>query len=402
MAITYKLFLDGRTKKGDKYPLKLRITYNRKHKVVPLNVLLKKDEWNTKAQKVKASHPNAKLITIKVNQLLNDVQENALKFEKVEKVYTVENLFGNGGNTSNKQVTFRLFATQEIDSLLKAGRVGNSEAYKTATNKLLRFAGKEDLRFEQIDFKFLDSFTNSMLAEEMTVNAIASYMREIRALYNKAINADLVEAKYYPFRKYKIRTTKTISRALSAEQMKQIKSLHIREGTPQWHSRNFFMLSFYLIGINFTDMFKLTKDSLHNNRVTYSRSKTKKIYSILVPQEANVILRHYEIEQQQYLLPILHKGDSPLTIDKKCHQAIKTTNHHLDKIAKALEIEQEVTTYYARYTWANIAKAMGYSKDLIAEALGHEYGNTVTGIYLDNYGNEVIDEANARIIKHLN
>jgi len=32
-----------------------------------------------------------------------------------------------------------------------------------------------------------------------------------------------------------------------------------------------------------------------------------------------------------------------------------------------------------RYTYANIAKQLGYSKDLIAEALGHEYGNKVTG-----------------------
>jgi len=56
-----------------------------------------------------------------------------------------------------------------------------------------------------------------------------------------------------------------------------------------------------------------------------------------------------------------------------------------------------VSTYYARYSWANIARHLGYSKDLIAEALGHEYGNRVTGIYLDEYGNEVIDGANERV-----
>jgi len=57
-----------------------------------------------------------------------------------------------------------------------------------------------------------------------------------------------------------------------------------------------------------------------------------------------------------------------------------------------------LTFYYARYTWANVAKQLGYSKDKIAEALGHEYGNKVTGIYLDNYGNEVIDEMNLEVI----
>jgi integrase/recombinase XerD len=40
---------------------------------------------------------------------------------------------------------------------------------------------------------------------------------------------------------------------------------------------------------------------------------------------------------------------------------------------------------------------MGYSKDLIAEALGHEFGNKVTGIYLDNFDQEVIDDMNEKV-----
>lgn len=197
MAITYKLFLDQRrTKDTGIYPLKVRITYNRKHKEVPLNITLHTKDWNEETQKVNASHPNAKLITVKINQTLNEIQEKALRFETVDKVYAVEDLAGKGTNTKN--VTFQWFADQEIESLKKAGRIGNAITYRTAKNKLIEFTGKNGLRFEQIDYNLLDSFTNSMLAEEMTINAIASYMREIRAIYNKAIKAEVVEQKYYP------------------------------------------------------------------------------------------------------------------------------------------------------------------------------------------------------------
>ena len=55
--------------------------------------------------------------------------------------------------------------------MTKAGRIGNAITYKTAKNKLIAFAGREELRFEQIDYKLLNSFTNSMLAEEMAMNA---------------------------------------------------------------------------------------------------------------------------------------------------------------------------------------------------------------------------------------
>jgi integrase len=52
-----------------------------------------------------------------------------------------------------------------------------------------------------------------------------------------------------------------------------------------------------------------------------------------------------------------------------------------------------------RYSYANIAKQLGYSKDLIAEALGHEYGNSVTGIYLELFDNEIVDNMNQQIIQ---
>ena len=51
-----------------------------------------------------------------------------------------------------------------------------------------------------------------------------------------------------------------------------------------------------------------------------------------------------------------------------------------------------------RYSYANVAKQLGYSKDLIAEALGHEYGNSVTGIYLEQFDNDIVDKMNHNLI----
>jgi len=400
MAISYKLFLDSRTPKGNnKFALKLRITFNRKHKVVPVNVELKKDEWNPVTQKVKSTHPNAKLITLKINQTINEIQEKALKFETAEKVYSVDDLT-ESGSTNNSGITFLSFANVEIENLLKCGRVGNANAYRDAKNKLIKFTFKNGLKFENIDYKLLQKFTQSMLADGMKPNAIAVYMREIRAIYNKAIKEELVEQKYYPFTKYKIKTEKTISRALTVEEMRKIAEMKIEPNTTMWHSRNYFLLSFCLIGINFSDLFKLTSKSIINDRIIFHRSKTHKIYSIKLNRISKDILANYYEPNvnSYYLLPVLKFGDNLVKQKKDAKQGIKTANEYLQLIAKQLTLNHVITTYYARYSWANICKGLGYSKDLIAEALGHSYGNAVTGIYLDNYGNEVIDEANAKVI----
>jgi integrase len=83
------------------------------------------------------------------------------------------------------------------------------------------------------------------------------------------------------------------------------------------------------------------------------------------------------------------------------NQRIKVINKHLEKLGHMLSLEEKLTTYVFRYSYANLAKQMGYSKDIIAEALGHEYGNAVTGIYLEQFDQEVVDKMNQDLIEAL-
>jgi integrase len=125
--------------------------------------------------------------------------------------------------------------------------------------------------------------------------------------------------------------------------------------------------------------------------------KTHKVYSILLQKQTKALIEKWNTDSH-YLMPVLSPTLEGMTLKKKTQQAIHICNNYLKKIAKDLGITKEVSTYYARYSWANIARGLGYSKDLIAEALGHEYGNKVTGIYLDSYDHTVIDEANSTVM----
>jgi integrase len=105
-----------------------------------------------------------------------------------------------------------------------------------------------------------------------------------------------------------------------------------------------------------------------------------------------------EMEGSDFILPIItNKKDYQVQVEQ-ARQGYRYLNKNMKKIAKLCNIDLPITSYYARYSWANIARAKGYSKDLIAEGLGHEYGNKVTGIYLDQYPDSIIDECNADVI----
>ena len=57
----------------------------------------------------------------------------------------------------------------------------------------------------------------------------------------------------------------------------------------------------------------------------------------------------------------------------------------------------ELSTYWARHSWATIARSIGVSIDDIALSLGHGDGHDLTRIYLDE-DLQKVDEANRRVL----
>lgn len=136
---------------------------------------------------------------------------------------------------------------------------------------------------------------------------------------------------------------------------------------------------------------------MKNGRLIYRRAKTGKLYSIQVTPEITATLSTFT--PKETLLGVLTGAqlNSSFKINH-FQQFLKVTNKHLKNIGAFLEVNEPISTYVFRYTYANLAKQLGYSKDLIAEALGHEYGNSVTGIYLEQFDNDVVDRMNQGLI----
>jgi integrase len=174
--------------------------------------------------------------------------------------------------------------------------------------------------------------------------------------------------------------------------------LNLEPSHPSYVYWNVGKLIFMLRGINITDLLLLNKTNIRNRRIIYKRAKTGKLYSIQLTEDIEKVFAKFT--PNETLLGLVTKEQIE-SIKKKEHftQRIKVINKHLDKLGGILGLEEKLTTYVFRYSYANIARQLGYSKDLIAEALGHEYGNSVTGIYLEQFDLEIVDNMNDVIIK---
>lgn len=407
MELTFKVVLDQRHKrKSNTYSLKLRVYQDRDYKECSLGIDITEVDWDCHLQMVLPSNSNHKIFNTKLTSIKSRVRKFILFNEDEPEIITAAEVIEQVKRKQLKKIINKpdiiKYGKEHIANLQKLGNIGNAICYSCAINKLGSFLNKETLLFEEINYQFLEKFNAKLLAEGLKINSIALYLRTLRALFKRAIKEEILEPKYYPFTNFKIKHETTINRNLSITEIKNIINHPLIPKTNYWHHRNLFLLSFCFIGVNFTDLLTLRKDSFVDGRLIFRRKKTHKVYSILIQPVAKDILNEYLSlsipDSSEFVLPFVKNTNDPIQLKNKISQAVKNTNANIRKIASLATIEKKITTYYARYTWANIAKGLGYSKDMIAEALGHNYGNKVTGIYLDNYSNEIIDEINKKVL----
>ncbi|MBL7808654.1 MAG: site-specific integrase [Saprospiraceae bacterium] len=398
-----KISLDKRRAKSNgTFPLVFRLTENQKSTSISTGISLKEKDWNDATREVRKSHPNHALLNQKIRQQFASIESRLLNLEITKQTFHREAIVKPVPKSQKTVVDFFEYGQSWVERQKMSGKVGNARAYENTLNRLKTYLGRDYLKFTDINYDFLEDFQANLLNKGVKQNSISFYLRTIRTILNKAIKAKVLGRESYPFQDFSIKHESTAKRAVAKEVIRQIEAIELPIDTPIWHNRNYFLLSFYLIGISFVDLSFLKWSDINDGRVIYKRRKTGKIYNVKLTPKALKILRFYEERPTNtpFILPIIPQ--SSLGNKEKelfyTRQGYSICNKYLKKIAELCRIEEKVTTYVSRHSWATIARSLGYSKDLIAEALGHEYGNKVTGIYLDHYSNVVIDELNAKVI----
>ena len=166
--------------------------------------------------------------------------------------------------------------------------------YTTGVNRLINFAEDRNLSFSAIDFTLLDNFQRPLKNDGIKPNSIGNYLRSIRAIYNKAIKAKLVDGGLYSFKEIAIRTARTAKRAATSDALTRLYNWNLKPQSKEWHARNYLLLSFSLIGISFTDLANAKNFNVFRGRLTYERRKTHKTYNIKLSDLALNLLEHYQ------------------------------------------------------------------------------------------------------------
>lgn len=395
-----KTLLDLRRAKSDgTFNIIFRITDHKKVYTINSGVALEVHYWDEKKGHVGKIHPNAKLLNIKLSKHYFKIEQAVLSLDDEFSIEKLKAILS-GKPIDEAPETFQVFSNRIIQQMIEANRLGNAMVYQTAVNRLISYCGK-DVAFPEVNYKLLDQFSHHLTTSGLKINSVSNYFRSIRAIYNKAIKMKVVDRSFYPFHDISIKSEKTAKRAILKDDIAKLLQIHVERNSTCWRSLNYFMLSFFLRGISFTDLAYLKHSNIIDGRIEYKRRKTHKNYSVKLFPEAVSIINQMYAPGSDYLLPIIPNGVTEDSVRAKriIQQCIKTTNKYLKRLSAECGLLNSAQTYSSRHGFATIAKRMGYSNELVAESLGHEYGNKITNIYLDTFDTDVLDSMHQHVIQ---
>lgn len=404
MAST-KLYLDLRKKAKDGRGSIVIILSNRQTTTsIRTGVRVLPSEWNGSHVTKRA---DAAMLNIKLAEIKNgiDMQIIQLSFERDISKLTAPQLKAvlvkkEDDNKGCPSVSMMFDEYLEQD--LSAGTKG---LYLATRNKVEKYAGQSVL-MEDINYKWLKGF-EKFLAKTRGVNGRAIDLRNLRAVCNYAVNTGAISD--YAFQKFPIKQEPTKKRSISIDKLRELYRFPCSQKERTY--RDYFFLMFYLIGINAKDLFLAKPSVIIDGRLEYSRSKTGKRYSIKIEPEAAYLLKKYR--GKKYLVEVsdhfkdyknfLHDMNDALGMIGPVNLESVRCNGELFNepvsVKKVEPIIPELTSYYARHTWATLAYEIGIPIDIISQALGHSIGNKTTLIYIKPDQSKV-DAANRKVIDY--
>ena len=310
--------------------------------------------------------------------------------------YTADDVIDEFNRYANEYSLFN-FMESIIVKLKQNGKVRTSETYKSALSSFKKFRQDEDIMLDCLTSEIMEAYEAWHKNRGVAPNTISFYTRILRAVYNRAVEDDIIENRN-PFKHVYTGVDKTVKRSLPLPVIKKIKALDLSLNLSLDYARDMFLMSFYLRGMSFIDMAFLKKSDLKNGHVTYRRRKTGQQLIIEWTKEMQMILDKYSENATDYLLPIIkNPGTNERCIYRNMGYNI---NHNLKKIAKMVGVQIPLTLYVARHSWASAAKAKGIPLSVISEGMGHD-SEATTQIYLASLDTSVVDRANSIIINCL-
>lgn len=289
------------------------------------------------------------------------------------------------------KVTFSSFTQTCIDKLKSGGSFSTAHLYGYAVSSFSEFLGRDVIMFSDINPQVLKLYEKYLIRTSHSYNTVSTYLRMLRAIYNKAIMAGLAKYVFNLFHNVFTGIDRNHKRALDEPKLREILTGEVK--SPVLKRVQLAASAMYkLCGMPFVDLQHLDLNSVVDGVLKYNRRKTGTSVNIPVNKDICKLIT-------QLCVP---NFDLSTEIGYKSYQSLlRKFNAGLKRLAKTLNITAHVSSYTFRHSWATNALRHHVPVEVISSALGHADIRT-TQIYLKGFNAQEIGKANKKVCKCLN
>ena len=287
----------------------------------------------------------------------------------------------------------RLFAATKLDH--------TRAIYENTARKVESFDRAATL---DADEEWLGRFSSHCSAT-MSVNGVAKELRNIRAVFNWARRKGMT--RNYPFLDFRIRHEETVPNNFSADDIRRLRDYPCETWQRQYV--DFFMLSFYLAGINPVDLLRLRRCDLKDGHVSFVRTKTNKqgsqaVRTITLPvlPEAQAIIDRYP-SREGWLLGFMDSRSDYRSFARVCNDALQKVGPSRkvkDRVGKLRKMEYSPVCPGITLFGSIAANDLDIGERTIGMCLGHSWARNVTCRYMA-HDQRKVDEAVRKVVGYV-
>jgi integrase len=333
-----------------------------KRKYLSTGIKIEPEYWDFKNSRIKNSHENFAQLNRIISKQISEIEH--FEFKQIEKNvrFSLDKLESLDIADDSEKTYFLNFCYENLDKNTTLS-LETVKHHRVTLRKIDSF--RKNLKFEDIDFRFITDFDNFLRNENLKQNTIAKHHKIIKIYLNLAIKHNIIGYDHYPYKLFKVKREQTKRNFLTLDEVEKIRKLEFTQATKNIEFvRDMFVFSCYT-GLRYSDVQALTNKDIIVEKgeyfIEFRQIKTKEYVtlpvSLLFGGKAVEIIQKYRDEfPQKFLFPRLSN---------------QKANLKLKVIALLLGIDKELTFHISRHTFGtNLASATA-DQFLIKELMGH-------------------------------
>lgn len=390
MALLNAVLLQSKEVKGGKNKVRISVAHNGETRYIVTDIILNSPKEFKNGMVVK--RPDAAMLNVKIRGLLQRYQSALDELDYIDGLTCPELVFQlkNAGNYKHRTLK-SIYEEYMERAHIKKSTAMDYRCIWTAISNILG----DKLLAEHVNHGTILGLDKSLRERGLKLTTVRNYLIFLMVLLNYAKRCGYVQFRVDPFFGYELPRMEVRQAWVSVDEIRRIRDLQSTKKNIV-KCRDLFMLSYYLGGINMTDLldinFNEQTDVIHYVRKkTADRPKLNKYVEFTIPEEAKAIIAK-------------HKGaDGRLSVTKYQRKNMMHSFFisNMRKLAELTGIPNLIY-YSARKSFSQHAFELGVSTSTIDYILGHRVDKNGSSLY--NYISvtpQIASEAVRKVLDNL-